>query len=277
LKTDPGWRRDTIARLYCDWLYDRPPTNARISPVDGSTAISAGFGLALALPPRQELIDVVQAAADGVLRQPLEMQIQGRVHIDGLVGRRRQPWILLVECLAHVIDEVRRFGLERALHDDERLARRAFCRVAGDVAGIDHRLEHDVAPIPAPGRVVERRQRGWRLKHAGDRRGFRERDVADVLSEEQARGLGDADDAERSALAQRHVVQVHLENGVLGRACRDDQRHPRFDELAAPRLLTRLLQRHAGKNLRQEDVARHLLRNGAGAREVGALSRAGWS
>ncbi len=143
---------------------------------------------------------------------------------------------------------------------------------AADVAGVSHRAEHDVAAILAARRVVERRQRRRRLEDAGDRRSLGQRDVADVLSEEQPRGLRDADDPERSALAERHVVQVHLEDLVLRGACRDDERHPHLEQLAAPRLLPRGLERHLRKHLGKKHVARHLLRDGAAARGVAALA-----
>ena len=107
-----------------------------------------GFGLALALPPRQELIDVGQPVADGVLGQPLEMQVQRRMHVDGLIGGRRQAR----DTAGRASDPRNRRNA--ALRLRARAARRRaarvrcpFCRVARDVAGIDHRLEHDVAPI----------------------------------------------------------------------------------------------------------------------------------
>ena len=75
---------------------------------------------------------------------------------------------------------------------------------------------------------------------------------------------------ERAALAERHVVQVHLEDLVLRRARREDDRHPDLEQLAPRRLLARLLQRHAREHLRQEDVARQLLRDRAARRRCSA-------
>ena len=65
------------------------------------------------------------------------------------------------------------------------------------------------------------------------RRGLGERDVADVLAEEDARGLADAVDLERPALAEHDVVQVELEDLVLREARLEDQRHELFLQLAA--------------------------------------------
>ena len=109
------------------------------------------------------------------------------------------PGYVLVERLVDVVDEIRRLGFERALDDDQRLARgRCVGRLRSTIAGIDHRLEHDVAPLAAPLRVVEGRQRRRRLQHARHRRRLGERDVADVLAEEQPRRLGDAEESRTS-------------------------------------------------------------------------------
>ena len=136
------------------------------------------------------------------------MQVERRVDVDRLGRRGRQPGILLGERLADEVDEVRRFGFERALDDGERLVRGAVGGVLRDVAGVDHRLQHDVAPLLAALRVVERRQRRRRLDDAGDRRRFGERDVADVLAEEQPRGFRHADDARTTRAGRAGHVAV---------------------------------------------------------------------
>ena len=59
-------------------------------------------------------------------------------------------------------------------------------------------------------RVVERREARGRLDDAGDRGRFAQRQVADVLAEEQPRRFRHAVDGKRSALAERDVVQVQL-------------------------------------------------------------------
>ena len=139
--------------------------------------------------------------------------------------------------------------------------------VGRDVSEVRHRVQHDVAPLAAPRGLRERRERRRRLDDAGDRRGFGERQVADVLAEEQTRRLRDAGDRERSALPERDVVQVHLEDVVLRRAPCEHDGDPRFEHLAAQRLLARRLERHA-RELRQEHVAHQLLRNRAAAGHV---------
>src|SRR5207248_1834572 len=77
-----------------------------------------GFGLAFSAL-REHRVDAGEAFADRVLRHALQVQVERRVYLQGLVRSRRQPRILLVERLVDVVDEVRRLGFERALDDDE--------------------------------------------------------------------------------------------------------------------------------------------------------------
>ena len=85
--------------------------------------------------------------------------------------------------------------------------------------------------------IVERRVARRRLDDAGDRRRFDQREVADVLAEEQPRRFRHAVDGERSALAERDVVQVELEDLVLRQPALERDRHQPLGELAPRRLL----------------------------------------
>ena len=209
--------------------------------------MSAASAFPRRLPPREQLVDLRQAVAHGVLRQPLQVQIERRVHIDRLrscvVVR---PGILLGERLADEVDEVRRFGFERALDDDERLVRRrASATSCVDVAGVGHRLQHDVAPLLAALRVVERRQRRRRLDDAGDRRRFGERDVADVLAEEQPRRFRRRrrcanDPRWPSGMSFRYISRISSFDARVVMISDD----PHLEQLAPERLLARVLQRH---------------------------------
>ena len=73
--------------------------------------------LRLPLAPRQHLVEPRQPFAQRILRDPLQVQVERRVDVDGAGGR-----VLRLQLLADVVDEVRRFGLERARHDLQRLA-----------------------------------------------------------------------------------------------------------------------------------------------------------
>ena len=106
----------------------------------------------------------------------------------------------------------------------------------------------------------ERRDGDWMMPAM--RRGLGQRDVAHVLAEEDARGLRDAVNLERPALAEHDVVQVQLEDLVLGEARLEHERHELFLELAAQGLLRR-----------QERVLDDLLRDRAAADQVRAGRR----
>ena len=212
-----------------------------------------------------------QAVAHRVLGDPLQVQIQRRVHVDRLGGRRGQAGVVVVERLGDVVDEV------AAPRPRARAARRrAAPAIARSATSCSMNSASTIACRTTLRRsrdrvgVVERRQRARRLQHAGDRRRFGQRDVADILAEEEPRGLRHADNRERPALTERHVVQVHLENLVLRRARVEDQREELLEQLAPHacprRSLARSLQRPAVE-LRQKHVADHLLGDRAGAGE----------
>ena len=229
------------------------------------------FGLAAAPPPREQLVDMRQTVAHGVLREPLQVEVERGVDVDFLIGGRREARILVGERLADEVDEVRRFGFERALHDRERLTRGAIGDVLRDVPGIDHRLEHHVSALAASVGIVERRERRGRLDDAGNRRGLGKREVAHIFAEKETRRFGHSRDGERSALSERDVVQIHLEDFVLRRAVVEDDRRPLFEELAPDGFLARHPQRHT-REAWKEDVPDQLLRDGARARRVRAVA-----
>ena len=83
--------------------------------------------------PREQLVDVRQPASDRILRQPLQVKVERCIDVNRLRRHRREAGILFRERLVDEVDEIRRFGFERALHDDERLLRRALGDLAGDV------------------------------------------------------------------------------------------------------------------------------------------------
>ena len=126
-----------------------------------------------------------------------------------------------------------------------------------DESLVGHRTQDDVAAILRALGRREGRPGVGRLDHAGDRGGLAQRQVADVLAEEQPRRLGDPVHRKRSALAEIDLVQVHLEDLVLRRLALENDRHVLLGELALERLLGR-----------EEEVLDELLRERAAADEV---------
>ena len=102
-----------------------------------------------------------------------------------------------------------------------------------------------------------------RLDDAGDERRLREGDVAHVLAEVNLRRFGHAVQGKRAAMAEIDVVQVELEDLVLGRLRLEDDRHEGFERLPSIGALAGLL--FGGQLLGEEEVARELLRDGAAA------------
>ena len=80
-----------------------------------------GLGLPAAAAPRQQLVDACQPAANGVLRDALQVEVERRIHIDRFVAFGGETRIALGESLVDEIDEVRRLGFERTLNDRQRL------------------------------------------------------------------------------------------------------------------------------------------------------------
>jgi hypothetical protein len=205
--------------------------------------------------------------ANRVLRQALEVEVERRVHVDP----PRHPHDvreLLGQLLADHVDEVRRLGVERPRHHGQRLLRRGLGRLRGDEPRLDHLLQHDVASVACALGRRERRQVVRRVDDTGDRRGLRQGEVGDVLTEEEACAFGDPVNRERPALSEVHLVQVELENLVLRRASLEDERHELLRHLAPHRLLERVRD-----DVGEEDVLDELLRDRAAAFQVGLVAR----
>ena len=230
------------------------------------------FGKALTLAPRQQLVDLGQAVADRVLRQALQVEVERRVHVDGLGGRGRQAGILLGRASG------RRSRRSTAPRPRARAATTASgSRAARSAASSSMKPASAIASRTTFRRSFERAgllngdRADGDLNDAGNRRRFGQREIADVLAEEQTRGFGDAEDGERPALAERDIVQVHLEDLVLRRANGEDDREEQFEGFASERPGPRGYERHA-LELRQEDVPNQLLRDRAAAGHAGATA-----
>ena len=77
------------------------------------------------------------------------------------------------------------------------------------------------------------------MNHAGDSRRLGEREVFQLLAEEDARRLADAAHGNRAALSQVNLVAVEREDVLLPYPALDDGGERRLVELAAQRALRR--------------------------------------
>ena len=130
-----------------------------------------------------------------------------------------------------------------------------------DVSGLHHRAQYHVAPFARAGRMAGGGVGGRRLDDARQRGALGEREVAHVLAEEQVRAFRHAVHGERPTLAEIHVVQVQLEDALLGEAPFEYQRHHLLAHLARVRLVWR-----------EERVLDELLRQRAAALEIRLLA-----
>ena len=117
MNTEPGCRlRDdgaVVLRLVVGAAADQRE-NLAGARIDGDQRRLRRRALAL----REDLLHLRHAVADRVLREALEVQIERRVDVDALRRRSVDP---LLQLWLDVVDEVGRFGFERARRDQQRL------------------------------------------------------------------------------------------------------------------------------------------------------------
>ncbi len=192
----------------------------------------------------------VELRLHGPLRRLLHVEVERRV--DAQAALVQVPPEARVELDTQPLDEiggdVAVVGAVPGEHQRVRLPQLGLLR--RQEALVAHQAEHHVAPahgaLRMRPRVIERRQLGER------RQGGRLGDVQllRVLPEVDLRGSLDA----VGPGSEVDLVQVQLEDRVLGEVAFDLHRHPRFLELAGEGLLA--------ADLLREDVARQLHRDG---------------
>jgi len=93
---------------------------------------------------RQKALDRREPLTDGAFGQTLQMRVERRVHVNGLV---RQSGRLVGDGLQDVVDEVRRFRLQRPPDRMERLAGGAGGGLAREMTRLDHRRQDHVPAL----------------------------------------------------------------------------------------------------------------------------------
>ena len=204
--------------------------------------------------PRQpcSFVEIDQPVDHGLARQHLHLGIERGAHGEPALVELLLP-VILEDVAPHLLGEI--FGREsvgsgRPHGDAERLLLGFVAGFGGDVAVLDHAVDHVVAArdrlVAAAERIVIVRTLGQR----GEVGGLGDRQLVDRLVEIEQRRGGDAVGAE----AEIDLVEIEFENLVLRIGPLDAQREQRFLDLAGNRQLAR-----------QQEVFRHLLGDGRGA------------
>ena len=106
-----------------------------------------------------------------------------------------------------------------------------------DLFLLAHQAQHQIAPLPGPRGIAQRRIDVGRLDYRRDGGGLGQVQVAGFLSEVMAGRFAHARHRDRAVPPQVDLVQVGLEDLVLGVAGVQDHRQDRFDRLAPERAL----------------------------------------
>ena len=212
--------------------------------------------------PFHQLIDRLHAFSDGFIGDLLQIGIERAVDAKALRGVLRLA-VAADKLIVHDVDEVgSETAIDGARREAQRLLARRFGLGLGNVMRIHHGAEDDVAPRDrACALVMVGVQRARLLDHPGQKRAFCEIELADVLAEISLGGLAEAVDAERSLLAKRDLVGVHLKDLLLGVAVLKLKGDGDFDELALD-----------VARRREEDAARKLHGERGGPATVAAIT-----
>ncbi len=162
------------------------------------------------------LVHQLHAFVDGFGGGALQVGIDGGVDPQRLLVQLAFAE-LVGELVLHQVDKVGSVaGFNVGRRQLQRSGLGAVGLLAGDGAGLDHGVEHQVAALQRALGMPVRRKIAGPLDDAGQQRGFRQRQVLDVLVEVGARCLAHSHDAEGAALAQGNLVGIHLEDALLG-------------------------------------------------------------
>ena len=202
------------------------------------------------------------AVADVVLHQPLAQRRVGGVlepAVDGRVDLVSRGVGIVTVCLFHVRPRHLR-NVGRLHLDGEPVQRRAHRRVVGfvvlglpDVAELEHAPEHVVAAHHRAFRIGDGVELGRRLRQTRDHRELGERELGDGTSVVHLRRGADP----VGAMAEEDLVDVELQDFVLGEPALDLQREQDLLELAGVGLLPA-----------EEEVPGHLHGDGAAPRPL---------
>ena len=212
-----------------------------------------GFDVLAVRGPARELavrvhsrLDGVELRLDGALRRLLHVEVERRVDTQASLIQVAPE--ARIELHPQPFDEIGRdvSVVRPVAREDQGIRLPELDLVLREEALVVHQPQHDVAPAHGPlgvrARVVERGELGQR-RECGR---FRDVQLGRVLAEvDLRRGLDSVGPG-----AEVDLVEIQLEDRVLGKVALDLHGHPRFLELPGERLLA--------ADLLGEDVPRQL-------------------
>ena len=156
-------------------------------------------------------LDGLQAVPEGLLGGELHGRVERRVDVETALEQEVGA-VLGLERLLDVVEEVLARRPTALGRDQPEVGlREPLGLVVTDRAELGHAPEHHVAPPLGRGPVLERRVARRRTGQPGEQRGLAQVELGDRLAEVGPRGRLDA----VRALAEVHLVQVHLEDAIL--------------------------------------------------------------
>ena len=265
LAADLGVRRCRRARECSSARPPRPPRDDvavrdGLLPARIAEAVERALfreHVALRRPPAAPLVEPAQAVVDGRIGGCLQSHVEGRADAESVLVELLRAEVRL-DVLPHLLDEVRRDGVGRRRKPAVTIgvsSRRVGVRL-GDVADSRHARQGVVAPAQRVLHVDVGALAARGLDDAGDQRRLLHGQVLRALVEVDARGGLDA----VRAVPEVDLVRVEREDLGFRVALLDLDGEQRLADLPLPGLLRR-----------QEQVARELLRQRAGAAGLALL------
>ena len=158
----------------------------------------------------------------------------------------------LRQLIVHQVDKVGRFAFIHAARDQvQRLSLRGFGLILADGAGFHHRIQHQVAPLNSPLRMVEGIEAAGTLDEPGEQGALGQVELGHILAKVILRCLAEAIDGKTANLAEGDLVGIHGEDLLLVKPMLEDDADHGLAHLARISALGR-----------EEEAARQLLREG---------------
>ena len=190
------------------------------------------------------LSERLEPVAQRLLGRELDRRVERGVHVQPTLEHEVGA-VLGLQRLLDVLQEVLAGGAAPLRRNQAEIGARQPLGVGVlERAVVHHPAQHDLAPTLGRLTVLERRVRGRRARKPGEQRGLADVELRDRLAEVRPGGGLDA----VRPVPEVHLVEVHLEDAVLGVAALQLERQDRFLHLALEALVRREEQ-HLGQLL----------------------------